>query len=424
MRTTLPCLLLVLPSLLAFKTLHTPRYEPRAWPGTAVDFYINTSRLPAGSVAHRELERAVTSWDADTIPGSAMRLAHGDTSTIGVHNHDGYNGMAEGPVGGECGQPYAEAEIRFRTFRPTELVETDILFNWNCSWGDTPYFDYNDEGLQKDRLHIKQIGLHEVGHALGLDHYEGDVERVAVCDEYGCIWPIDSYDGFATTMNRVIDGGSVSGHAAYRVPRYFPGEDDREGLRSLYPDAGNEGSDIAVSAYTDPDVPTLLSAYDWQHREVTPQYRTRPSPHHDLLHRAVLEGKAYGSLPTDLSTNVWATPLIMYRGAKLCVDISALNLGDHTEHSVSWRARLLDDPAATTGIVVATGSQTLEVDQPDEGKTCFILPTDLSPGRYWVDVEYDYDNRIAEVREGNNRTWYHREISILSTQLRDLRFWF
>ncbi|RME27552.1 MAG: hypothetical protein D6798_04310, partial [Deltaproteobacteria bacterium] len=299
--------------------------DPARWPGAAVDLSVSTVSFPSAGSLRPAVEETIDLWDETAIPGSALGVSHGLTSVTTSSARDGINIVAAAYLY-DCSVTGVPGGTDYRgtlgcdgsDTPKADIVEADIYVN-ACfySWDpDLKYYDFHDDNLDAGMAPLRGTVLHEVGHAVGLDHSYHN----------GSTGPI------AATMNRFGFGGSLVGDGQFLDNDFWlVGEDDREGLRALYPDSSSAGADIAVQVY---DVHAdSYEAYprpcDWG--------QSRPLPTiHDLSARAVEEGLDADDCPTDSSTPAPDAPLEVVMGADLDVDYALLNLGTEVVDAYTW----------------------------------------------------------------------------------------
>ncbi|WP_440997959.1 matrixin family metalloprotease [Arhodomonas sp. SL1] len=182
------------------------------------NMYISTTSFPAGSSWDARLQNAMWHWN--NVKGSTWDFYVG-RDTDGTHNRS--NGRNEVYLdNGLSGSTLAVTKRRWHCYWAFGwrhgYNETDIGFNNNVSWrlGALDYSDLNDP------YSFEGVALHELGHALGLNHE----------------------DRWLATMNSYYPNSGPVGH----WKAWDPLPDDRQGARFLYPDSTTE-SDVAGSAF-------------------------------------------------------------------------------------------------------------------------------------------------------------------------------
>jgi MYXO-CTERM domain-containing protein len=196
-------------------------------------------------------------------------------------------------------------------------------------------------------------------------------------------------------MAEGASGGSVLGDLGFLERQYQVNEDDREGLRFLYPDLSG-GDDVAIQSYYTPDDDTLHldGTYCWQYVGE----RSRPSPYTQLIR---LDGSEWGC-DTPLETSV-PVPLPVYPTQTIEATFSLLNLGTTDRAAVAWKVYLsTTDSVTASSTLVATYSSGLSVDLPYERPTDVTIPSAMAPGTYYLIAVIDPAYAISELDETNN----------------------
>jgi hypothetical protein len=191
---------------------------PLRWSGTLLfpmaAMGINRADFPAGSAWDARLQTAMSRWNS--VRGSDFTFLVG-SDTNGVRYGNGVNEIYTDVSGFPAGV-LAVTKIRARSSDSRcEFAEADIVFNWNVTW-DTNAYSY--QSPYGPRYSFEGTALHELGHALGLDHMNSTL----------------------AVMNAIYPFGGPLG----AVKEWHPLGDDRLGARALYPDSTSE-SDLAMS---------------------------------------------------------------------------------------------------------------------------------------------------------------------------------
>lgn len=185
------------------------------WKDKKATMYISTKSFPSGSVWDKKLQNAMWHWN--NIKNCKFKFYYG-RDTDGKHSYK--NGKNEIYMDNSIsGNTLAVTGVR-RSGR--YIKETDIGFNdvaWNTGLLDYSYLDspFSFEGA----------ALHELGHAIGLEH------------EDHCL----------ATMNSQYPAGGTLG----QYKEWDPLADDRQGARYLYPGSSSSNysieRDIAASVF-------------------------------------------------------------------------------------------------------------------------------------------------------------------------------
>lgn len=404
----------------AIATLPLHAYElvdrfgtPAKWPAGAAAFTVNTASFAVGSANSNRIKTMVERLNSSEIAGSSFGATHGDGHYPTVSIIDGANTISLTSSLGPCdtGTSVARTYYRYGSLLQGrwKVLETDIHLNGDCSFSGVNYYDFNGPAIRLNRnFNIQMILAHELLHAAGLDHEVGDVDKESMYDEESGrrYEELVSYTGWPTAIAPSVDGGAAVSDLGYHVRRYDYNEDERQGLRQLYPSLSN-GIDFAVQSYTTPDQDTFNTYYAPGCAALT--FKSRPSPYHDLLARAVAEGESFPRCPSDMSTDPQA-PLPINRGATLAVAFSLLQLGNISEPQLM--RYYLNTTAAPGGTAVKTWGATLAPNVPDEFTTSITIPASLAPGTYHLVLQVDYNNSVSEMREDNNFAVYNRQLNV------------
>lgn len=187
------------------------------WNSGWTNMYISTTSFPAGSVWDSRLQNAMWHWN--NVKGAGFNFYVG-RDTDGTHNSS--NGRNEVYFTGLAGGTLAVTLKRYHCYWffgwRYGIDETDIGFNSSLSW--TPW-TLNPNNLGSP-YNLEGIALHELGHALGLNHE----------------------NRWMATLNSYYP---TSGPLGY-YQEWDPHADDRQGVRFLYPDGTTE-TDIAGSVF-------------------------------------------------------------------------------------------------------------------------------------------------------------------------------
>ncbi|MEQ1566406.1 MAG: hypothetical protein ABMA64_12265 [Myxococcota bacterium] len=375
-----------------------PGGDEQTWDTDELDVAVSTISFP-GLTEQDSVIDAVGAWDDGNVRMANIDVvSHLDGVTGFFDNHDEVNivGFASGLGDGVLGY----ADVRGQgCFDLHELVEADIQLNASLSWS-TPsrYYDVCDADWGGDEFFLDDTVRHEVGHALGLAH-------VGMSE-------FSAPGAHLATMFQFYEGAMITGERAYIDERpHVVSEDDRVGVRALYPAATSAWVDVAVASYFHNEF--VLDNPD------ECKAPSRPSPATvDLTQMAIDGGLPPGSCPIDPATaecvGVAEPPLpeTVVVGAKYEVRFTYLNLGTDP---VSPSARLIltqeNDPTPVNFTVLDTWTPTLNPNTPFDEVRDFTLPT-VPFGVYYVIAQLDYDLQIWENDEQNNESFFNQQLAV------------
>lgn len=200
--------------------------EPLRWEEPTIDLEIMPCSAPRGSNRAADFEAAIAAWNAVGGMRAMFRVAYGAAACsvrINLRNElgyvdpryiDGARGMTRTVYARGCRPPEEANDVAERRV----IVEADVLLS-----ADPSMLTGVPESCALPYRRVRQpIALHELGHVLGLLHYDEQV----------------------THMN------TSALTARYCGPRaYEPHPDDRAGGRHLYPAPDEHVRDVAASAF-------------------------------------------------------------------------------------------------------------------------------------------------------------------------------
>lgn len=135
----------------------------KTWPGSNTGFYVKYDNGPFDDA----FKQAAAQWNG--LGGFSLRTtscAYVDPCAS-IQGSDGLPGYKFSTT--NCGATWGESTLGFTRFwfvGSTQLVDADIVFNANRSWGI-----HNNEVDQT--FDFRRVASHEIGHALGFRHETG-----------------------------------------------------------------------------------------------------------------------------------------------------------------------------------------------------------------------------------------------------------
>jgi hypothetical protein len=163
--------LLLLSTVIFASSANAYQLEGQKWPRPTTTFYVDISG--ANGLWNTSFETAMYSWGADTVfTYNIVRGVYEDP----CDPYEGRNGVDFGST--FCGEAWGGTTLAItqRWFLGATLTQTDIVFNknesWNVystAWQSWPWFGVSD---------FQRVAVHELGHALGLDHEDSGVPTI------------------------------------------------------------------------------------------------------------------------------------------------------------------------------------------------------------------------------------------------------
>jgi len=193
-----------------------------SWSGDRLTIRPSAISFPQTSSWYPQIANMANEWSE--VKGSNFEFIIGSPTTVGFdngHNEIWFSSALDTGTLGNAKISWFGVECSLGL--SSAYDEVDIRLNSNYSWYSGNFVGlYDSSGSTVNAKSFQLVMLHELGHALGLQH---------------------SNDELATMTPYYPNAGSI-GHNNVTTPH----GDDRYGLRILYPDSSS-GTDLAVGRY-------------------------------------------------------------------------------------------------------------------------------------------------------------------------------
>lgn len=328
------------------------------WDSNTVRMRASGVSFPTGDNFTNVLTRAIDRWN-EAPSNFSFNLTFNDPG-VGLDNGQNETWFTNDPavLGGAPAVTWPETESYWFFGWRVKIVEEDIVFDTTPggnTWtsGTAKGVTYGYGGNQRPFL---SAALHELGHALGLEH-ENQVYNIMGED----------WTHTHTNWNSTIS---------------YPGEDASTGAVYLYGLNSNRPQDVAAS--------------HWKWTGTNDEYSTHGRTGIFDATRA-----AYATLPGA------AEPT--YRvdsGGAVLLELTYENNGVSTQNVDLGFYLSTDDNISGGDLLRRTITRSLVRDTPDTMMDSVILPSDLTEGGdYYVGAIVDSTNQIVERNEWNNATY-------------------
>jgi len=307
--------------------------KAQTWRSDWTNMYVSTVSMPIGSVWDLQTQYMMSEWR--DVGGSNFTYYIGRDTDGSSNTSNGKNEISfkYKPNDGYLGVTSSRYKCYWFFGWRYGILEADIHLNTRYSW-TTSAFTGSATGSP---YNFELVVLHELGHALGLQHY----------------------DGRPDTMNTYYYNGGPNGH----YNKVEPHGDDRFGLRILYPDSSTD-RDISISRF---------------------------------------RNTGGGSSTTNRVYTTGGTPTTwLSRGSQYDIKYTMENLGTQTE-SANIKFYISTNSYISIGDTYL-GSTTWNMPSGSyvTSNKRITVPSNISPGTYYIGYRADANNSIPESNESNN----------------------
>lgn len=210
--------------LLAFFSQALPAFEAsdNAWPDATATFFVGIpGTAPSGETWDAAFKRAMAAWTTasnfDFVAVDQIGDPCAGQSTNALGNGIGGVGFANNRCGTEFGDSVLAITLTTLSCKnpgctgKKDIVEADIVFNANENW------DIYSGPLLPQTSEFERVALHELGHALGLDH---ESSAIAIMQPFAS--NIASLQPDDINGANFIYGGTISTPSIYDIPIKLP----------------------------------------------------------------------------------------------------------------------------------------------------------------------------------------------------------
>jgi hypothetical protein len=196
---------------------HECNDTPAKWENNSANYQIMRCSIPEGSQRAADVIYSFDQWNAVYGMWDVFSWSWGTTDCVNIDQSNGTNEIYFGvasEMDGAVGVTYVRYDSCIFSWDTQHIIEADIAFDANqmVEWGSPPCNTYRPFGSRTTMIH-------EMGHALGLEHYDDVMNLMMTSDGEG------KYCG-----KFVVE----------------PHPDDAAGGRFLY-GSGNHSTDIGAS---------------------------------------------------------------------------------------------------------------------------------------------------------------------------------
>jgi hypothetical protein len=325
-----------------------------SWSGAHANMRAGSGTYGTGSDALSALEEVINAWN-DNPSEFSFTLITGDNS-VWFPNFQNETWASASDFWFDDDNTLAVTKY----WGLGNFIEADVIvrssldhlgLHWMLGHAKSSHCEYGGSGVP-----LQLVLLHELGHALGLDHED------------------DTYNVMGDCMTHVNANGDTLA--------YYPGEDACHGAVHLYTLDSTDREDVAVT--------------HWKYQGSWEGYSTHMRTHikkkdgttatvHDTSPELVF---AVSKGHTILLELTFENNGASYQEPNVCYYLSDDNQIETTDRPLATRS-----PGLWRGEVYTTTQE-------------LVIPSDLTSGQhYYLGAIVDYDHHISEVRGDNNATY-------------------